>query len=93
VTLGAAVFAFGATLGEDGSIILPINRASPLFRVPAPGTAAKRITELTKGETTHLWPQILPGGQAVLFTAAANLSNPETSNIEATSSKPARRRL
>jgi serine/threonine-protein kinase len=63
VTLAGARFAVGATLGEDGSLILPNSRVSPLFRVPAPGAAAKRITELTKGERTHYWPQMLPGRQ------------------------------
>src|SRR5215471_129333 len=50
VTLAGAPFAYGATLGEDGSIIFPNARSSPLYRVPAPGAGAKRITELTNGE-------------------------------------------
>src|SRR5215831_4349798 len=93
VTLGGALFAFGATFGEDGSIILPINGASPLFRLPAPGATAKRITELTKGETTHYWPQILAGGQAVLFTASASLVNRETSDIEALSFRTGEKKI
>src|SRR5215831_6229971 len=87
VTLSGAAFPYGAALGEDGSIILSNNQRSPLFRLRAPGAAAKRITELTKGETTHQWPQMLAGGQAVLFTASPNLANRDTSNIEAMSFK------
>jgi serine/threonine-protein kinase len=29
------------------------------------------VTDLQNGEVTHRWPQILPGGKAVLFTASA----------------------
>jgi serine/threonine-protein kinase len=93
VTLGGAVFAYGATLGEDGSIILSSARSSPLYRVPAPGAAAKRITEVTNGETTHQWPQMLPGGQTVLFTASPNLVSDETSNIAAMSFKTGEKKI
>src|SRR5262249_55864950 len=93
VTLGEAIFAYGATLGADGSIILSGARSSPLYRVPAPGAAAKRITEVTNGETTHQWPQMLPGGQTVLFTASADFVNPDASNIEAMSFKTREKKI
>jgi serine/threonine-protein kinase len=93
VTLGGATYAFGATLGEDGSIILSSAVTSPLYRVLSPGAAAKRITEVTNGENTHHWPQMLPGGQAVLFTASPNTVNLETSNIEAMSFKTGEKKI
>ena len=93
VTLAGSTFAHGATFGEDGSLTLPNTRASPLFRSLAPGAPPKRVTELTNGETTHEWPQILAGGQAVLFTASANLVNRESSDIEAMSFKTGKKKI
>jgi serine/threonine-protein kinase len=42
-----------------------------LSRIPADGGAPAPLTELDRGlcEITHRWPQILPGGKTVLFTA------------------------
>jgi hypothetical protein len=34
------------------------------------------------GEVTHRWPQVLPGGNAVLFTASRNLSDYESASVE-----------
>ncbi|HUS18715.1 MAG TPA: hypothetical protein VMZ25_03620, partial [Terriglobales bacterium] len=39
-----------------------------LFRVDAAGGTPEPFTQLDRGEVTHRWPQVLPGG-AVLFTA------------------------
>ena len=41
-----------------------------LWRVAASGGTPQAVTTLDekKGELSHLWPQILPGGKAVLFT-------------------------
>ena len=42
-----------------------------LWRVPAAGGTAERLTTLAPGEATHRWPQVLPGGRAVLYTVSA----------------------
>ena len=70
VTLCDAPNARGASWGEDGSIIVTLtNGWRGLSRVPAAGGTPQAITKPgDKGEVTHRWPQILPGGQAVLFT-------------------------
>src|SRR6266566_5657800 len=41
-----------------------------LFRISAAGGTPKVLTvpDRRKGEYSHRWPQILPGGKAVLFT-------------------------
>ncbi len=61
----------GASWGEDGNIIASLDQQS-LSQVPAEGGKAVSITKLNRevGETTHRWPQVLPGGKAVLFTTS-----------------------
>lgn len=70
VNLCDAAFCYGASWGEDGTIVAALSLLSPLFRVPAAGGRPQPLTKLRRGEATHRWPQVLPGGQAVLFTAA-----------------------
>jgi serine/threonine-protein kinase len=90
---GAAVALFavgqprGASWGEDGNIIAPLNQYAPLSRVPAVGGAPQPLTKLATGEVTHRWPQVLPGGEAVLFTASSSSTAHENANIEAVSLK------
>jgi WD40-like Beta Propeller Repeat len=40
------------------------------------------LIELAQGEATHRWPQILPGGKAVLFTAHSTTTGFDGANIE-----------
>jgi len=71
-TLCSAVTARGASWGADGNIIFTPSLAfSGLFRVSANGGTPQGLTrpDLKKGEISHRWPEILPGGQAVLFTS------------------------
>jgi serine/threonine-protein kinase len=86
VTLCDAVRPFGASWSEDGNIILALSTTSTfnspfagyggLWRVPeAGGTPDPLTTPAEKGDQTHRWPQILPGGKTVLFTADAGQVN------------------
>jgi Tol biopolymer transport system component len=59
----------GGSWGEDGNIIAALSVNAPLSRVPSAGGAPTPVTQFAQGEVTHRWPQILPGGKAVLFTA------------------------
>jgi serine/threonine-protein kinase len=61
----------GAAWGEDGTIIYAT--ASPVTGLQRVSAAGGESTVLTtpnreRGESDHLWPEFLPGGQAVLFT-------------------------
>jgi serine/threonine-protein kinase len=60
----------GATWAPDGSIIAAPNASSGLVRVPSTEGEPQPLTKLGPGEVTHRWPEMLPGGKAVLFTAA-----------------------
>ena len=69
---GSVSFGVGASWGLDGNIILGGVATAGLSRVSAAGGTPQVLTTLDakKGEATHRWPHILPGGEAVLFTAA-----------------------
>jgi Tol biopolymer transport system component len=81
----------GGSWGEDGSIIASLNGSGVLSLIPAAGGTPVPVTELGPGEVAHRWPQILPGGKAVLFTSgiAADGSN---ARIEVLSLKDHHRR-
>jgi serine/threonine-protein kinase len=83
VTLADASNARGASWSEDGTIIAALTNTSGLYRIPASGGSTPQpLTQLRAGEVTHRWPQVLPGGKAVLFTASKDLSNYESASLE-----------
>jgi serine/threonine-protein kinase len=60
----------GASWGPDDTIVFATNDpATGLLRVSAGGSEADVLTtpDAQKGED-HYWPEVLPGGKAVLFT-------------------------
>jgi serine/threonine-protein kinase len=77
----------GASWGVDGSIIVTLTTSGGgLSRVPSTGGTPEALTKPgEKGETTHRWPQVLPGGQAVIFTGNSVLAGYEDASIEALS--------
>jgi serine/threonine-protein kinase len=78
----------GASWTEDGAIILTSSPTSGLFRVPASGGKMEPITTPSaKGQMTHRWPQVLPGGRHVLFTghtSTTGLTNAEIDVLDLT---------
>jgi serine/threonine-protein kinase len=82
VTLCDAVNPRGGSWGEDGNIVAALNQQDVLSRVPDSGGTPQRFTKLGSGEVTHRWPQILPGGQAVLFTASPTNVGQDDASIE-----------
>jgi serine/threonine-protein kinase len=79
----------GADWGADDRIVFPNEFTSGLYRIPASGGNAEPLTHLDaqRGETTHRWPQILPGGQAVIFTSSTNNNFFQHASIEVASMK------
>ena len=64
----------GASWGEDDTIIFATaDSSSGLWRVPAGGGEPEQLTtpNTEQGELDHLFPDILPGAEAVLFTITA----------------------
>ncbi|HXA65025.1 MAG TPA: protein kinase [Bryobacteraceae bacterium] len=82
VTLCAAAVENGAGWGEDGYIVAALSNVAGLWRVPATGGTPQPLTYLAPGEATHRWPQILPGGNAVLFTASRTPFGMDAASIE-----------
>jgi serine/threonine-protein kinase len=84
IVLCEAANMLGASWGEDGHIVFSANNRSGLWRVADGGGKPEEITRLdtTRGEVTHRFPQILPGGKAVLFTIGTP-GDYEDSTIEA----------
>ena len=60
----------GATWGPDDTIIFGAGVGGGLSRVSADGGEPEAITtpDTDAGEVQHRWPQLLPGGNAVLFS-------------------------
>jgi serine/threonine-protein kinase len=61
----------GATWGPDDDIVFATgNLTTGLQRVNAAGGQITVLTrpDRAKGEDDHVWPELLPGGRAVLFT-------------------------
>jgi hypothetical protein len=58
----------GADWGENGNIIASLRVSGGLSQVSSAGGTPAPVTELEGDERTHRWPQVLPGGKAVLFT-------------------------
>ena len=72
----------GGSWGEDGYIIAALHTNGSLWRIPSAGGAPTQATERAQGEATHRWPQILPGGKAVLFTAHTATAGFDGASIE-----------
>jgi serine/threonine-protein kinase len=88
VTLCTANSPRGASWGADGTIIFtPSQGAIGLSRVAEAGGAPQLVTTPRQGEYSHRWPQILPGGEAVLFTSTAASGDWENGFLEVLSLK------
>ena len=87
VTLTDASVLLGASWGENGDIVASLNVVGGLLSIPASGGSPHAVTNLGKQEALHLLPQVLPGGNAVLFTAAQALASLDDANIEVVSLK------
>jgi Tol biopolymer transport system component/DNA-binding winged helix-turn-helix (wHTH) protein len=74
--------------GDDGNIIAMLNPAAGLVRVPSAGGSPAPVIGLNKGKSeVDTWPQVLPGSQAVLFTATVGVGDFDHGNIEVFSFK------
>jgi dipeptidyl aminopeptidase/acylaminoacyl peptidase len=73
----------GGAWGSDGQILFGTS-PSGLFRVPASGGTPSPLTTLdaSRGESSHRWPQLLPGGRFLYFVQG---DKPENSGIYAAS--------
>ena len=71
----------GASWGSDGKIIFVPRRGGPVWQVSAAGGTPQPLTHIADTETSHRWPEILPGGQAFLFAAGRSGRNWDTARV------------
>jgi Tol biopolymer transport system component len=66
----------GAVWVDDDTIILTADYAAGLSRVSARGGRIEPLTKVdaAKGDRTHRWPDVLPGGESILFTIGSEKS-------------------
>jgi serine/threonine-protein kinase len=83
----------GGFWGEDGNILFS-NQRTPLMRVPSSGGTPRPATELDKqkGEVTNRFAQLLPGGEAFLFTASKDNNIWEDATIQVQTIKTGKRK-
>jgi Tol biopolymer transport system component/predicted Ser/Thr protein kinase len=87
MALCASVNGRGASWGEDHTIVAALNLVGPLSRLPDTGGTPQALTKLRPGEATHRWPQVLPGGEFIVFTASSQPIGHEDAEIEVVSLK------
>jgi serine/threonine-protein kinase len=60
----------GASWSADGIVFATGDASTGLLRVSAAGGEVEVLTrpDRNAGEVDHLWPEVMPGGQATLFT-------------------------
>jgi len=75
LTIGIATGSLGASWGNQGMIAFAPKQDESLEQVADAGGTQQPLTHLEKREIGHRWPEYLPGGTAVLFTAG------ETTNM------------
>jgi len=84
----------GASWGSDGYIIAALNRVGGLMRVPENGGTPEPWTQTDPQSqaTSHRFPQVLPNGAGVLFTAGVGF-DPNSNQILAQSSTTSQPKL
>ncbi len=83
VTLCDAASPRGGTWAEEGTIVFALRAQGRLLRVSSAGGTPQTLTtpDPASQEQTHTWPQALPGGKAVLYTAGRTLGTFEDASL------------
>ena len=92
VVLCDAADLLGASWGEDDSIIASLGTPNQLVRIPAVGGDPVVAFNLTAESTAVRWPQVLPGGRAVIYTAMTG-AGADRANIEVQSTRGGNRKV
>ena len=82
----------GADWGPDGTIVFDGDQRS-ISQVSAGGGISQTITVLQEGEVEHLHPQLIDGGQTLLFSTTIGGRSPEEFTIVARSLKTGDRKI
>jgi serine/threonine-protein kinase len=71
----------GATWAPDNTIIFATGSTGTLRRVSASGGMSEVLADPAQGEANHAWPEILPGGGAVLFTITSQTGGLDAAQV------------
>jgi hypothetical protein len=84
----------GAAWAQDGTIILAPTQTSGLMRVAERGGKPTALTTLdaARGEYSHRWPDVLPGGKWAIFTVGLDDATFDEAHVEAVSLATGERR-
>jgi serine/threonine protein kinase/WD40 repeat protein len=85
VTLCDAAAPMGGSWGDDGDIIFTPDARFGLMRVSSAGGTPQPLIAAGNKNAIRRWPQVLPGGRAVLYTENTNPFNWEDGDIGAVS--------
>jgi serine/threonine-protein kinase len=93
ITICDSLLPFGASWAPDGTILIGAGPAG-ILRVSANGGKPDTVVAVKAGETAH-GPQLLPGGDGILFTLAkgANLDRWDKAQIVVQSLKSGERKV
>ncbi|HEV8331447.1 MAG TPA: protein kinase [Steroidobacteraceae bacterium] len=85
----------GAAWAPDGTIIVAPTQTSGLVRVAERGGKPTPLTTLdeSRGEYSHRWPDVLPGGKWATFTVGLDDATFDEGRVEAVSLETGERRL
>jgi len=84
VTLAEASDFRGGTWTADDKIIFAPNVNGALYRIEASGSEPEQITttDPNAGDRAHRWPQVLPGGDLMLFISYGNDARVELLSLQ-----------
>jgi Tol biopolymer transport system component/DNA-binding winged helix-turn-helix (wHTH) protein len=83
----------GGSWGDDDNIIAALGSFGALSRIPSRGGEVRPVTKLKEvRDFAHNWPQVLPGAQAVLFTAVPTTADIGDATIEVQSLRTGERK-
>jgi serine/threonine-protein kinase len=75
ITLATVGDMLGGTWGEDGTIVVNLNREPILWSLPENGGTPEPLIDLGDEGVGPRWPQLLPGGRAVLYSAFVGIGS------------------
>jgi serine/threonine-protein kinase len=91
-TLADATSSRGGAWGVDDAIYFVPTNASGVWKVPATGGPATEVTHLAResGEISHRWPELLPDGKTLLYSAWTGPGSDERHIVRQTLGGPER---
>jgi serine/threonine-protein kinase len=91
IPLADAPAPYGGSWAPDHTVVTKLRNAAELVRIPDSGGPPVPVTTLLPGEIDHSWPQVLPGGKAVLFSANTRVGSWDRATINVISLVDGRR--